>query len=235
MNLGVPTFQRAPGEATGTAALDCAMDELAFALKMDPLQLRSTTTPRKMWRKTSLGSPSTSARHTRKPQTASAGPNATRPPARRAKATSSSATAWPPPSMAPTAPPPRRSSTSFPTDAPSWAPAPGPRHRHHRSRRRCRQRHLQRHRQPHPRLPNHSRQNHADQACQRLAVSLRRLQLVTRRTSIQPAQRGLTSLVLRATTLRSRLARHRQALSLQGHRPCVASLSISPGHPYLLL
>ncbi len=40
MNLGVPTFQRAPGEATGTAALECAMDELAFALKLDPLQLR---------------------------------------------------------------------------------------------------------------------------------------------------------------------------------------------------
>ncbi len=40
MNLGVPTFQRAPGEATGTAAFEAAMDELAFALKMDPLQLR---------------------------------------------------------------------------------------------------------------------------------------------------------------------------------------------------
>ncbi len=40
MNLGVPTFQRAPGEATGTAALECAMDELAHALKIDPLQLR---------------------------------------------------------------------------------------------------------------------------------------------------------------------------------------------------
>lgn len=40
MNLGVPTFQRAPGEATGTAAFESAMDELAFALKMDPLELR---------------------------------------------------------------------------------------------------------------------------------------------------------------------------------------------------
>ncbi len=40
MNLGVPTFMRAPGEATGTVGLECAMDELAFALKMDPLQLR---------------------------------------------------------------------------------------------------------------------------------------------------------------------------------------------------
>jgi xanthine dehydrogenase YagR molybdenum-binding subunit len=40
MNLGVATFMRAPGEATGTAALETAMDELAVALKMDPVQLR---------------------------------------------------------------------------------------------------------------------------------------------------------------------------------------------------
>jgi xanthine dehydrogenase YagR molybdenum-binding subunit len=36
----VATFQRAPGEATGTAALETAMDELAVKLKMDPVQLR---------------------------------------------------------------------------------------------------------------------------------------------------------------------------------------------------
>ena len=40
MNLGVATFQRAPGEATGTIALECAMDELAWKLNMDPVQLR---------------------------------------------------------------------------------------------------------------------------------------------------------------------------------------------------
>jgi xanthine dehydrogenase YagR molybdenum-binding subunit len=40
MNLGVATFQRAPGEATGTAALEIAMDELAWKLKMDPVELR---------------------------------------------------------------------------------------------------------------------------------------------------------------------------------------------------
>jgi xanthine dehydrogenase YagR molybdenum-binding subunit len=40
MNLGVGTFQRAPGEATGTAALETAMDELAVKLKIDPVQLR---------------------------------------------------------------------------------------------------------------------------------------------------------------------------------------------------
>jgi len=40
MNLGVGTFQRAPGEATGTVALEVALDELAWKLKMDPVQLR---------------------------------------------------------------------------------------------------------------------------------------------------------------------------------------------------
>ncbi|HKW47394.1 MAG TPA: xanthine dehydrogenase family protein molybdopterin-binding subunit, partial [Gemmatimonadaceae bacterium] len=40
VNVGSPTFMRAPGESTGTFALECAMDELAYELKMDPLALR---------------------------------------------------------------------------------------------------------------------------------------------------------------------------------------------------
>jgi xanthine dehydrogenase YagR molybdenum-binding subunit len=40
LNVGTPTFQRAPGESTGTFALEIAMDELAYALKMDPIALR---------------------------------------------------------------------------------------------------------------------------------------------------------------------------------------------------
>ena len=40
LNVGTPTFQRAPGESTGTFALETAMDELAYALAMDPLELR---------------------------------------------------------------------------------------------------------------------------------------------------------------------------------------------------
>ncbi|MDQ6633460.1 MAG: xanthine dehydrogenase family protein molybdopterin-binding subunit, partial [Gemmatimonadota bacterium] len=40
LNVGSPTFMRAPGETTGTFALECAMDELAVALKMDPVALR---------------------------------------------------------------------------------------------------------------------------------------------------------------------------------------------------
>src|SRR4029079_15895433 len=40
VNVGTPTFMRAPGESTGTFALESAMDELAYALKMDPVALR---------------------------------------------------------------------------------------------------------------------------------------------------------------------------------------------------
>ena len=40
VNVSTPTFMRAPGECPGTYALECAMDELAIALKMDPVQLR---------------------------------------------------------------------------------------------------------------------------------------------------------------------------------------------------
>ncbi|WP_133647022.1 xanthine dehydrogenase family protein molybdopterin-binding subunit [Paraburkholderia flava] len=40
LNVGTPTFMRAPGETTGSFALESAMDELAWALKMDPLALR---------------------------------------------------------------------------------------------------------------------------------------------------------------------------------------------------
>ena len=40
LNIGTPTFQRAPGEATGTFALEVALDEMAYALGMDPVELR---------------------------------------------------------------------------------------------------------------------------------------------------------------------------------------------------
>jgi xanthine dehydrogenase YagR molybdenum-binding subunit len=41
------TFMRAPGEAVGTFALECAMDELAYALGMDPIELRLRNEPEK--------------------------------------------------------------------------------------------------------------------------------------------------------------------------------------------
>lgn len=40
VNQGLPTFMRAPGEASGNFALESAMDELAVALSMDPVELR---------------------------------------------------------------------------------------------------------------------------------------------------------------------------------------------------
>ena len=40
LNVGTPTFMRAPGEATGVFALESAMDELAYALRMDPIAVR---------------------------------------------------------------------------------------------------------------------------------------------------------------------------------------------------
>ncbi len=40
LNRGTPCPMRAPGEAPGTYALEVAMDELAYKLNMDPVQLR---------------------------------------------------------------------------------------------------------------------------------------------------------------------------------------------------
>src|SRR5262249_61773242 len=40
LDLATPCDMRAPSAATGVYALECAMDELAVALKLDPLELR---------------------------------------------------------------------------------------------------------------------------------------------------------------------------------------------------
>ena len=40
LNLGTPSYMRAPGEAPGNYALESAMDELAYQLKLDPIELR---------------------------------------------------------------------------------------------------------------------------------------------------------------------------------------------------
>jgi xanthine dehydrogenase YagR molybdenum-binding subunit len=45
LDTGTPTFMRAPGEASGVFALECAMDELAYALGIDPLELRRRNEP----------------------------------------------------------------------------------------------------------------------------------------------------------------------------------------------
>ncbi len=39
-NIGQPSYMRAPGEASGTYGLEAAMDEMAYALKMDPVEFR---------------------------------------------------------------------------------------------------------------------------------------------------------------------------------------------------
>jgi xanthine dehydrogenase YagR molybdenum-binding subunit len=40
LHIGVPAPMRGPGEATGSFALESALDELSYALKMDPIELR---------------------------------------------------------------------------------------------------------------------------------------------------------------------------------------------------
>ena len=40
LDVPTPADMRAPGAATGVYALECAMDELAVALKLDPMELR---------------------------------------------------------------------------------------------------------------------------------------------------------------------------------------------------
>ena len=40
LNVNTPTPMRGPGEATGAFALECAMDELSYALNIDPIELR---------------------------------------------------------------------------------------------------------------------------------------------------------------------------------------------------
>jgi xanthine dehydrogenase YagR molybdenum-binding subunit len=45
MNVHTPTFMRAPGEVSGVYALESAIDELAVALNVDPVELRLRNEP----------------------------------------------------------------------------------------------------------------------------------------------------------------------------------------------
>ncbi|MEJ2866516.1 xanthine dehydrogenase family protein molybdopterin-binding subunit [Actinomycetospora sp. OC33-EN08] len=45
LDLDAPTYMRAPGEAPGSFGLECAMDELAVELGMDPIELRVRNEP----------------------------------------------------------------------------------------------------------------------------------------------------------------------------------------------
>ena len=47
MDMLANTFMRAPGESVGTFALECAIDELAEAMELDPIELRRRIEPEK--------------------------------------------------------------------------------------------------------------------------------------------------------------------------------------------
>ena len=47
MNIILPTYTRAPGKSTGSFALESAMDELAYKLKIDPIEFRVRNEPDK--------------------------------------------------------------------------------------------------------------------------------------------------------------------------------------------
>jgi xanthine dehydrogenase YagR molybdenum-binding subunit len=47
MNIILPTYTRGPGKSTGSYALECAIDELAYQLKMDPITFRLKNEPEK--------------------------------------------------------------------------------------------------------------------------------------------------------------------------------------------
>ncbi|MDQ3747549.1 MAG: xanthine dehydrogenase family protein molybdopterin-binding subunit [Acidobacteriota bacterium] len=47
MNIILPTFTRAPGKSTGSFALESAIDELAYRLKIDPVEFRVKNEPAK--------------------------------------------------------------------------------------------------------------------------------------------------------------------------------------------
>jgi xanthine dehydrogenase YagR molybdenum-binding subunit len=47
LNIILPTYTRGPGKSTGSFALESAIDELAYQLKMDPIQFRLKNEPEK--------------------------------------------------------------------------------------------------------------------------------------------------------------------------------------------
>lgn len=45
LDIGTPNHMRGPGEVSGVFALECAMDELSYALNLDPVELRRRNEP----------------------------------------------------------------------------------------------------------------------------------------------------------------------------------------------
>lgn len=126
-NTMTPTFMRAPGEASGMFALECAMDDLARQLGIDPIELRlrnyTDTDPNTGNPWSSTGLKECYQRGAERFAGSAATPN----PARTATATGSSATAWPQPAIRSTA----RTTHSGPAPgctptAPPWSRPPRP-------------------------------------------------------------------------------------------------------------
>ncbi len=66
VHIAPPTYMRGPGEASGTLALESAMDELACELEMDPIELRMVNYARRgALRRGSPGRENTSTNATR--------------------------------------------------------------------------------------------------------------------------------------------------------------------------
>jgi xanthine dehydrogenase YagR molybdenum-binding subunit len=125
MNLGTPTFMRAPGEASGSFALESAMDELAVELGMDPRwRCASGITPSAIRARNCRGRANRCASATRSAPNASAGRRGIPHRARCARATSWSAGAWRPAPTRPTARPPSVRPACSRTARRCSAPAP---------------------------------------------------------------------------------------------------------------
>ena len=77
MNVHTPTFMRAPGEASGVFALESAMDELAVALNIDPVELRLRNEPSRTSSKSCRSRAARRGNATGSPPSASAGAGAT--------------------------------------------------------------------------------------------------------------------------------------------------------------
>lgn len=73
MNVNTPTYMRAPGEVSGNFALECAMDELAVALNVDPVELAVATSRRSTSSRSCRSRADPPANATGRPRSASAG------------------------------------------------------------------------------------------------------------------------------------------------------------------
>ena len=94
MNVNTPTPMRGTGEASGAYALECALDELAVALQLDPLELHCAITPTPIPKSSCPGRARGSRNVINRQPSASAGPAGIPGRVRCVLATCSWVTAW---------------------------------------------------------------------------------------------------------------------------------------------